>query len=192
VNLPAAKTTRWKLACALFAALAGASVLSHRSSAGTPVALATSRTASIPPLLRRPLRVTAEAAGISRGDLVDRADGRHGGGGDRVVGALAELDQRRDGGVAAERAERADRGGLGGVAVLAGEREQALLRELALGRAERLDRGVANGGPVVLGALDQGLDRALAADRAVAREDRLGDAAPAVGARQGCGAQARR
>ena len=72
VTTPVPKTMRWKLACALFAGLAGYSMLSHRGSANVPAAQAASRRASIPFELRRPLHVSAEAAGISRSDLVAR------------------------------------------------------------------------------------------------------------------------
>ncbi|TMQ15710.1 MAG: hypothetical protein E6J90_25125 [Deltaproteobacteria bacterium] len=75
-NLPAAKVpragTRWKLACALFAGLAGYSMFFRHGAANTPAAAATARSAAIPFELRRPLHVTAESAGISRSDLVDR------------------------------------------------------------------------------------------------------------------------
>jgi len=64
--------TRWKLACVLFAAAAGYGVFGHRAGANTPAPAAAARTASIPFVLRRPLRVTADAAGVSRGELVER------------------------------------------------------------------------------------------------------------------------
>ncbi|HEX7837446.1 MAG TPA: hypothetical protein VF469_08285, partial [Kofleriaceae bacterium] len=68
-------TTRWKLACALFAAIAGYGMFSHRGGSNAPAAAATARTASIPFELRRPLRISAEAAGVSRTDLVERVLG---------------------------------------------------------------------------------------------------------------------
>src|SRR5262249_34149849 len=64
--------TRWKLAGALFAALAGSSICSPRGAASAPAPAAASRGAAIPFELRRPLHVSAEAAGISRSDLVAR------------------------------------------------------------------------------------------------------------------------
>ena len=70
--------TRWKLACALFAGVALYATLGTRGAegAGTPAALAAGpRGAAIPAYLRRPVRVSAEAAGLSRGDLIARALG---------------------------------------------------------------------------------------------------------------------
>ena len=70
--------TRWKLACALFAGVAVYATLGARGTqgAGTPAALAAGpRGAAIPAYLRRPVRVSAEAAGLSRSDLIARALG---------------------------------------------------------------------------------------------------------------------
>ncbi|HEY0989534.1 MAG TPA: hypothetical protein VGD80_20840, partial [Kofleriaceae bacterium] len=63
---------RWKLACAVFAGIAGYGMVFHRSGSSAPAPAAAARTASIPFQLRRPLRVSAEAAGVSRSDLVAR------------------------------------------------------------------------------------------------------------------------
>ncbi|HET9626474.1 MAG TPA: hypothetical protein VFP84_34165, partial [Kofleriaceae bacterium] len=69
----ASHTTRWKIACGVLAVLAGGSLLYPRgSSANTPAPVAQARRASLPAQLRRPLHVSAEAAGVSRADLVDR------------------------------------------------------------------------------------------------------------------------
>ncbi|HEY5947910.1 MAG TPA: hypothetical protein VIV40_20580, partial [Kofleriaceae bacterium] len=67
--------TRWKLTCALFAALAGvATVRAHHSSAAhnAPAKLATSSRGSLPMQLRRPIHVSPDAIGVSQRDLVDR------------------------------------------------------------------------------------------------------------------------
>ena len=68
--------TRWKLACALFAGIAGYATVSANHSAPAnvqAVGVASPKGAAIPSHLRRPLRISAEAAGISRDELVDRA-----------------------------------------------------------------------------------------------------------------------
>jgi HEAT repeat protein len=65
--------TRWRLACALLAGVAGFSFYSHPAGGSdTPARVANVRSASIPVQLRRPIRVSAEAAGISRDDLIER------------------------------------------------------------------------------------------------------------------------
>jgi HEAT repeat protein len=68
--------TRWKLACALFAGIAGfATVSAHRGEPSNKpaVGVSTPRGGGIPQHLKRPLRISAEAAGISRTELIDRA-----------------------------------------------------------------------------------------------------------------------
>ena len=68
--------TRWKLACALFAGIAGYATVSAKHSPpanAQAVGVASPKGAGIPSHLRRPLRISAEAAGISREELVDRA-----------------------------------------------------------------------------------------------------------------------
>src|SRR3569623_446146 len=73
--------TRWKLACGLFAALAGiATVRAPHGERNTPAqaAEAPSR-AQLPASLRRPLRVAPESIGVSQKDLVDRILGAHAG-----------------------------------------------------------------------------------------------------------------
>ena len=67
--------TRWKLACALFAALAGyAEVSAHRAREHNSPAtsVVTPHGGSVPFALRRPIHVTAEAAGVSQHELIDR------------------------------------------------------------------------------------------------------------------------
>jgi len=67
--------TRWKLSCALFAAIAGvATVRAHRSSAdhNAPAKLATSPRGTLPMQFRKPIHVSGAAIGISQHDLVDR------------------------------------------------------------------------------------------------------------------------
>ena len=67
--------TRWKFACALFAALAGYGAVSahrahdHNAPAQTVV---TPQGGGVPFALRRPIHVTPEAAGISEHELIDR------------------------------------------------------------------------------------------------------------------------
>jgi len=68
--------TRWKLACALFAGIAGyATVSAHQSEpSNKPAAgVVAPRGAGLPQHLKRPLRISAEAAGISRAELIERA-----------------------------------------------------------------------------------------------------------------------
>src|SRR5690606_2493308 len=68
--------TRWKLACALLAGIAGYATVSARGTAhsNTPAAMpAAPRGAALPQHLKRPLRISAEAAGLSRSELVERA-----------------------------------------------------------------------------------------------------------------------
>jgi HEAT repeat protein len=67
-----ARATRWKLLSLVLAGVAGYSLLAHPEPSNAPAVMARSRTGAMPALLRRPLRTTAEAAGMSRGDLVDR------------------------------------------------------------------------------------------------------------------------
>src|SRR5262245_1499560 len=67
--------TRWKLTCALFAALAGvATVRAYRSGAdhNVPAKLASSSRSSLPIQFRRPIHVSGDAVGISQRDLIDR------------------------------------------------------------------------------------------------------------------------
>ncbi len=66
--------TRWKLACALLAVVAGHAVF-FRGGGGAPDAhapAAARRGGALPERLRRPLRVSPEAAGVSRAELVER------------------------------------------------------------------------------------------------------------------------
>ena len=68
--------TRWKLACAILAGIAGYSTLSDRAGGGsnTPVAsVASARAGGVPQHLRRPLRISADAAGVNHAELVERA-----------------------------------------------------------------------------------------------------------------------
>src|SRR5450432_2981419 len=66
---------RWKLACALFAALAGYGVVSahrahdHNAPASSVI---TPRGAAVPFALRKPIHVAPEALGVSQHDLIDR------------------------------------------------------------------------------------------------------------------------
>ena len=72
--------TRWKLACALFATIAGGTYLHGRSGHdNTPAAMAvtTSSRAALPIQLRRPIRVEADAIGVNKSDLVDRMRAAH-------------------------------------------------------------------------------------------------------------------
>src|SRR6185312_10879913 len=71
--------TRWKLACGLFAALAGiATVHAHHGDRNTPAAVADAPSrAQIPASLRRPIHVTPESIGVSQKDLVDRILSAH-------------------------------------------------------------------------------------------------------------------
>ncbi len=66
--------SRWKLACALFAAVAGvATVRAHRSAGrDAPAALADAPREALPLQLRRPIRVAASAIGVSQADLIAR------------------------------------------------------------------------------------------------------------------------
>src|SRR5262245_3858802 len=66
--------TRWKLASLLLAGLAGYGLFLRGPAADdVPASEAThSRDGSIPAHFRRPLRISAEAAGISKAELVDR------------------------------------------------------------------------------------------------------------------------
>lgn len=70
-------TTRWKLATAFLAAIAGYSTVTGRAGAHSnrPAAAAVQsaqRVGGLPTQLRRPLRISASAAGISTADLVER------------------------------------------------------------------------------------------------------------------------
>ena len=71
--------TRWKLACGLFAALAGiATVRAHHGERNTPAQMAEAPSrAQIPASLRRPIHVTPESIGVSQKDLVDRILSAH-------------------------------------------------------------------------------------------------------------------
>jgi hypothetical protein len=67
--------TRWKLSCALFAALAGGAMWkAHRADAGhnAPAKLAAAPRGTLPIKLRRPIHVSPDAIGISQRELVDR------------------------------------------------------------------------------------------------------------------------
>ena len=68
--------TRWKLTCALFAAIAGGTtVRAHRSNAAhnAPAKLASSSRGTLPIQLRRPIHVSGATVGISQQDLIVRA-----------------------------------------------------------------------------------------------------------------------
>ena len=69
--------TRWKLACALFAGIAGYATVSAQRELRPPTpaaaVVATSRGGALPQHLKRPLRISAEAAGLSQAELVERA-----------------------------------------------------------------------------------------------------------------------
>ncbi len=64
---------RWKLASAVFAAIAGYALFLRGPSQDTPAAEAatTTRSGALPASLRRPLRISAAQAGISKADLVE-------------------------------------------------------------------------------------------------------------------------
>ncbi|MGE0402767.1 MAG: HEAT repeat domain-containing protein, partial [Kofleriaceae bacterium] len=65
--------TRWKLACALFAGVAGVATVKahHGAPSNKPAATVTSaRGGSLPSHIRRPMRVSPEAAGVSKEELV--------------------------------------------------------------------------------------------------------------------------
>ncbi len=65
--------TRWKLACALFAGIAGVATVKARESepSNKPAqTVASARGSSLPSHLRRPMRVTPEALGVSKDELV--------------------------------------------------------------------------------------------------------------------------
>ncbi|HEY6033422.1 MAG TPA: HEAT repeat domain-containing protein, partial [Kofleriaceae bacterium] len=66
--------TRWKLSCALLAAVAGYAWVGHRGAArNEPAATVTGqRSGTVPFALRRPIHVAPEAIGVSQHDLVDR------------------------------------------------------------------------------------------------------------------------
>ncbi len=66
--------TRWKLASALLAAVAGYALFLRGPSADTPAdeAVAAGRDGSLPKQFRRPLRISAELAGISKTELIER------------------------------------------------------------------------------------------------------------------------
>jgi len=65
--------TRWKLAAVLFAAVAGYALFLRSPSDDTPAAEAhATRAGALPAQLRRPLRISAEQAGISKTELVER------------------------------------------------------------------------------------------------------------------------
>ena len=66
--------TRWKLATALLAAIAGYGVLikGDDRTPNTPAATVSARSGSLPKQYRRPLRLSADAAGIDKGELVAR------------------------------------------------------------------------------------------------------------------------
>ena len=58
--------TRWKLAAALFAAIAGVTYLRSRGdSRDVPAQMTEAPRGAMPIVLRRPIRVTADAAGMS-------------------------------------------------------------------------------------------------------------------------------
>jgi HEAT repeat protein len=67
--------TRWKLACLLLAGLAGYSTfIADRSEPSSPPAVFTAKgRGALSPQLRRPLRISADAAGLSHAELVERA-----------------------------------------------------------------------------------------------------------------------
>src|SRR5262249_38810503 len=66
-------STRWKLACAFLAAVAGYAMFFSRGSApNTPAASAIAPRGALPIQLRRPIRVAPESIGVSKQELVDR------------------------------------------------------------------------------------------------------------------------
>src|SRR5688572_14316522 len=74
---PLTTLTRWKLSCALLAALAGvATVRAYDGSSdrNTPAKVATAQRGSgrLPIVLKRPVHVSAAALGVSQKELVDR------------------------------------------------------------------------------------------------------------------------
>jgi HEAT repeat protein len=65
--------TRWKVACALMAAIAGYAIFFRDGGAADkPAPTVAQRSGTLPGHLRRPLRVSAEAAGVSKAELVER------------------------------------------------------------------------------------------------------------------------
>lgn len=66
--------TRWKLATALFAAIAAVSLLGSGDAptGRARAAVAASSPRSLPAAFRRPIRVSAAAVGMSERDLIDR------------------------------------------------------------------------------------------------------------------------
>ena len=65
--------TRWKLGCALFAAIAGISAVHARRATSPPARAETAEArGGMPAAFRRPIRVTAQALGVSEDDLVAR------------------------------------------------------------------------------------------------------------------------
>src|SRR6188472_2190660 len=72
---PVTTLTRWKLSCALFAALAGVSTVRAHRAGGHNVAAkpaASSSRGSMPLALRRPIHVSPAALGVSQQELIDR------------------------------------------------------------------------------------------------------------------------
>ncbi|HEV7554106.1 MAG TPA: hypothetical protein VGO00_01560, partial [Kofleriaceae bacterium] len=65
--------TRWKLACAVFAAVAGYGyVFGGGDPPNTPAAVAAAPRGAMPLQLRRSIRVSAESIGVSKQDLIER------------------------------------------------------------------------------------------------------------------------
>src|SRR5438128_2011867 len=65
--------TRWKIACELFAAVAGvATVRAHHGARNVAAATVDSSHGAMPLMLRRPIHISAEAVGLSQHDLIDR------------------------------------------------------------------------------------------------------------------------
>src|SRR4051794_25224989 len=70
---PGQSHNRWKLACALFAALSGYALWTRGTPANTPAETVTvgTRTGALPERFRAPLHISTEAAGVSQRELVD-------------------------------------------------------------------------------------------------------------------------
>ena len=67
--------TRWKLSCAVLAAVAGGAMIygcHGRAAHNAPAKAATAPRGSLPLALRRPIHVSADALGVSQKELVDR------------------------------------------------------------------------------------------------------------------------
>jgi HEAT repeat protein len=65
--------TRWKIACALLTAALGYAIFFRGGDApDRPAPIAARRAGTLPEHFRRPLRVSAEAAGVSKAELVER------------------------------------------------------------------------------------------------------------------------